>query len=510
VIDIEPASVKVGFDILQLISSSMYVDPLTLYREYVQNAADSIEQARLTGVLNVGSRGCVEINPDSLARSITIRDNGTGITNERFASALLSVGASSKRALNFRGFRGIGRLVGLGYCQELLFRSRSVATEAALELKWDCRLLRDTLRSSSPQDLTKVISQVATIRALASDEWPSHFFEVELKGIVRHLDDQLLNYDEIQRYLSQVAPIPFADDFRFGGEINAALHRETTIEQLEIRLNGMPECLTRPYGNVFSLSASRSTRPMSLHQFTIPAIDEGVAAVGWVAHHEYLGAFPDRSLIGGIRVRDGNIQIGDSALLDPIFTEPRFNSWCVGEVHVIDRRIIANGRRDNFESNVHYGNLLNHLAPLARELSRLCRTSSVTRNSERKFSQLELELQQMAQLFTKKSQLDVLLTSALSRITELLKAMLTIVEKLSDSERQAQLRARYDIAVQDVSRIRTRMMRRGTPKYSARTRGQLDVLELVYEAAEGLTSRDIFIGRVLEGLHARLTAQHRL
>ena len=52
----------VGKDILELVSSAMYVDPLTIYREYVQNAADSIDDARRTGVLKKGEPGRVDIH----------------------------------------------------------------------------------------------------------------------------------------------------------------------------------------------------------------------------------------------------------------------------------------------------------------------------------------------------------------------------------------------------------------------------------------------------------------
>ena len=37
-------------------------------------------------------------------------------------------------------------------------------------------------------------------------------------------------------------------------------------------------------------------------------------------------------------------------ILQEIFKEKRFNSWCVGEIHILDNRIMANGRRDNFEN----------------------------------------------------------------------------------------------------------------------------------------------------------------
>lgn len=41
----------IGKDILELLSSSMYVDPMAMYREYVQNSADAIDVAGSAGVL---------------------------------------------------------------------------------------------------------------------------------------------------------------------------------------------------------------------------------------------------------------------------------------------------------------------------------------------------------------------------------------------------------------------------------------------------------------------------
>jgi molecular chaperone HtpG len=57
----------------------------------------------------------------------------------------------------------------------------------------------------------------------------------------------------------------------------------------------------------------------------------------------------------------------------------------VGEVHVVDQRITPNGRRDHFEQNVHFHNLLTHLAPSARDIARRCRTSSLQRKWVRDF-----------------------------------------------------------------------------------------------------------------------------
>jgi len=112
-----------GKDVLELLSSSMYVNPLSIYREYIQNATDSIEEAVSLGYLPRTSEGTVEINVDSQRRTIRIRDNGTGVPEREFVRRLIALGASRKRGHKARGFRGVGRLAGLGYCQELVFRS---------------------------------------------------------------------------------------------------------------------------------------------------------------------------------------------------------------------------------------------------------------------------------------------------------------------------------------------------------------------------------------------------
>ena len=88
----------------------------------------------------------------------------------------------------------------------------------------------------------------------------------------------------------------------------------------------------------------------------------------------YRGALSSNSLVEGWRLRCGDIQVGDNSLLQTLFPESRFNGWCVAETHVLDPRILPNGRRDHFEQNAFYFDLINHLAPHARDIAQRCRT----------------------------------------------------------------------------------------------------------------------------------------
>src|SRR5258708_1158382 len=129
--------VVIGKDILELLSSSMYVDPMTIYREYVQNAVDSIEACRRDN--GSAKTGCVDFFVDWVFSRIRIRDDGHGIRKSEFVRRLTAFGASEKRGSSSRGFRGVGRLAGLGYCRELVFRSRAEGETQVSEMTWDCR-----------------------------------------------------------------------------------------------------------------------------------------------------------------------------------------------------------------------------------------------------------------------------------------------------------------------------------------------------------------------------------
>jgi hypothetical protein len=113
-----------------------------------------------------------------------------------------------------------------------------------------------------------------------------------------------------------------------------------------------------------------------------------------ILHHGYKDAIPPKAMMRGLRVRSGNIQIGGHDLLQELFPESRFNGWCVGEIHILDARIVPNGRRDHVEQNVHFENVLNQLSPVARDIAHRCRSSSLVRNWVREFERSEQSAKQ--------------------------------------------------------------------------------------------------------------------
>lgn len=371
--------IVVGKDVLDLLTGAMYVDPLSIYREYIQNSADAIREAREAGLYSKANQPAVQIIVDPKLRTVKIRDNGIGVPQKDFVRRLTAIGASKKRGTDLRGFRGVGRLSGLGYCQALVFRSRALGDRKVSEITWDGRKLKELLRGEEHTELTQAIRGIAKTKSIPADEYPQHFFEVELRSVRRVQNDLLLNEDALNAYISQIAPVPFAPEFPFGGAISEFLNRYTKCDTIDIVLSGNRHVF-RPHAKHFPIAQNVSDTFSGITFFEIPGTEEGVDAVGWLLTHSYLGAIPKRALVGGLRARVGNMQVGTPELFDSLFPQPRFNSWSVGEVHILTKRILPNGRRDDFEVNAHLHNLHGHLAKTAKDLIKVCRDKSIIRN----------------------------------------------------------------------------------------------------------------------------------
>lgn len=135
--------ISIGKYTLESLTSGMYLDPLALYGEYIQNAVDSLDEAIESGVLKKED-GWVSIFVDREHRQIVIEDNGVGVrSNDR--SILLNIGTSEKPFTAKRGFRGIGRLVGLGYARELIFETSFMGEGAGTEILFDSEKLASML-----------------------------------------------------------------------------------------------------------------------------------------------------------------------------------------------------------------------------------------------------------------------------------------------------------------------------------------------------------------------------
>ena len=502
----QPASgeLLIGKDILELLSSAMYVDPLTIYREYVQNAADSIDQAYEEGTLRGVGAGKVSISLDAFNREVRIRDNGIGLPREAALRVLTAFGASSKRGTRARGFRGVGRLAALGYAQTLVFRCKARAEDLITEIRWDCRKLKAILLDPTYEgDLQKVVADVVSVASVEGAAQGDHFFEVVLEKVLRIRNDVLLNEQAVSRYLRQVAPLPFSGDFPYREAIEKHLQPAVPPSRLRVVINDGTENLTRPYRAEFEAGKDKLDQFTGLELLEVRSADGELHAIGWMLNHSYLGAIPSAPLVRGLRARVGDIQIGDDDIFAEVFPEARFSSWAVGELHVLDPRIVPNGRRDNFEQNSAYHQLLSQLAPLGREVARKCRVSSAVRNRVKRF---ELAGNKVEQLLGKLEQ-GVLTRSAEAALRReaggLLAAMAKEIggELIQEEERRPlarrleRLRKQLEIAKSSV--IAAEPLR-GVP---AKKRAVYEeVISLIYECAGNQVAAKALVDRIVARL----------
>ena len=233
-------------------------------------------------------------------------------------------------------------------------------------------------------DAKSAIEACTAIQSLPDDDWPDRFFEVTIDRVTRHAASTILNQDVVKSYIGEVCPVPMAASFPLAGEIGDFLAAHTDYFVLDVRLNGSDDPVMRPFGEAITLTADYSAAFERLETRVIPQVDQDrAAAVLWLAHTPYAGSISRRLAIRGLRARVGNIQIGSDNIFEHLFHETRFNGWCVGEIHIIDSRIVPDGRRNYFESGSHLRNLENHIGAIAHEISSRCRRASSQRNKLR-------------------------------------------------------------------------------------------------------------------------------
>ena len=369
----------VGSDILSLITCGMYTNPLAIYREYLQNAVDSI------ALSDQSDKGEVEINIDVSAKRVAICDYGPGLSYAQAKKCLIPISQSRKNRKRQRGFRGIGRLSGLAFGSSVEFLTRQNKNSPVTKVIWDGEKLREGVEKKL--SVTEIVSQSVTVEKINEGEHPANFFEARVHGIPQFAASSILNRDLVRQYIGEICPVPFGENFPYANHISDLFSADDPLQMINVRLNEDVTPVTRLHTNGIPGTGGLFDKFVEFEEIKIPAPDnEEYAAVGWIAHSSYLGALRKSFGIRGLRARVGNIQVGDDKTFDHLFTEDRFNRWSVGEVHILDSRIIPNSRRDYFEPNAHVRNLENHLGAVCRKLEQRCRTASAQRARRKRLS----------------------------------------------------------------------------------------------------------------------------
>lgn len=377
------SSIIIGKHTLESLTSGMYSDSYVVFREYIQNSVDSIDEAIRLGLLTPGAEQIV-VRLAPTENQIVITDNGLGIPSTDVEKALISIGNSKKSSESSRGFRGIGRLAALSYCQRLTFLTSFKGESIATQIVIDASKLSEILADTSQVDVTAidVLESVYTVTTFAERE-DVHYFTVQMDGV--DANSKLLSLADVEDYLTQNAPVSYRPDFIWGKEIVRRLKKEGLeigVYNVSLEYGTKSTPIYKPYKDEFVVDKGKNITDMvqDITILKIPSNSNNLTAIGWLAKTNYMGSIYDKA-VKGIRLRKGNILIGDHQTLNVVFKDARFNGWSIGEIFAIDKLLVPNARRDNFEKNPAYFALFEQLMTIASGVTKDIRAASLKRNT---------------------------------------------------------------------------------------------------------------------------------
>lgn len=379
-----------GAYILENMTTGMYKDSKVIYREYIQNACDQIDEAVRNGTLRPGE-GTIEIWLDRGQRTIAIEDNATGIPTASFQKTLVSIADSDKRIGENKGFRGIGRLCGLAYCRELVLSTSFKGEDTVSKMICDAKRMRELIDENAKgrkHTANEVLNAANRFEYEKTDDIDSHFFRVEMIDINQE-NNELLEKQQVKEYLSFVAPVPYQSTFHYRQDIyRHAQDLGVNIDEYHITLDGEP--VLKKYTTILKeRSGSKYDEIFDLH-FKDFYIDGELMAWMWIGVTSFQKAIPKINLMRGLRLRKDNIQIGDEDALQKLFNEDRGNHYFVGEVFAVDRGLIPNARRDYFNENPERAAFERELRKYFKdELRRIYYTGSAINSAYKKIEAYE-------------------------------------------------------------------------------------------------------------------------
>ena len=181
--------------LIDLLSNHLYSNPGVFIREVLQNAADAI-----TARKRLGHQFSPRIHVETYSNhTISIQDNGIGLTREEMIKFLASIGSTSKKdeldgADDFIGQFGVGLLSCFIVSDEIVLLTRSALDGESLEWRG---------RPDGTYQIRKLDHEVpigSTVYLKAKPEYEELFEYWQLKGLLqkygKYLDVRLTLLDE--------------------------------------------------------------------------------------------------------------------------------------------------------------------------------------------------------------------------------------------------------------------------------------------------------------------------
>lgn len=389
----EQIKTLIGKDVIESLTLGMYEDSRFIYREYIQNAADQIDKAVREKLISK-AEGAIHIDINAQKKTISIEDNATGIEQSSVSEILKNIAQSTKERGVDKGFRGIGRLGGLGYCDTLIFETSFKGEAIKSILTWNAKHLKEIINNRKVKEQAADVIDEVTSYKTEKEKAEEHYFKVTLLNVS---NEALLDKKDIEIYLSMVAPVPYHTGFILKQKIYEQLKKENIgIDEYKIFIN--TNQLFKNYTTTIYATNQKGEKLRTgdelfdIHFFREHTKAGDLLYWGWYGISQFEGVIDDINIGKGIRLRKGNIQVGSKHTLLKFFRDTqRGNYYFFGEVHAFSPDLIPNARRDYFLENslCHlFENKLRHL--FHNELHQLYYDASKIRNANRRIQEVKI------------------------------------------------------------------------------------------------------------------------
>lgn len=357
----------VGASILNIITESLYDKPIVVFREYVQNSVDSLSSIETESEISLTSK-IWETN-----NNLYFLDNGSGISQNDFINRMKSIAFSTKIKTSNLGYKGIGRLSGISYCDKLRFVNiLSFKDRKFQEYSIDCIKYNSLQRTDNYNSLTfnELMGKIGTEKedvsaeSIMSDigenqtiftQRDTGFFVI-LEGISAILSNAIKEKSFLDD-LSWLLPVPFHNELLEDDEVSPLFKWLSNQPAFE----GMSTVAAKSY-NIF-YNNKQLYRPLKKDMFRTylckSNLDKYAVCIQSFSNEKI--ELDKRNAFSGIRIYIDNMLLCDENELIPALQQYGFTSHGLYEliqsvrgmgviIYIVDKvNISANARRTFIE-----------------------------------------------------------------------------------------------------------------------------------------------------------------
>lgn len=305
-----------GLRLLETLTSALYEDPIILFREYVQNSVDAYNRARDDDPSKEFDGFYIDISINKVLKNITVTDNGYGIPADDFNVKMTSIGASDKGKFGDQiGFRGIGRLSGMPFCDKLVFTNKPAGSQKCFVFSWDGNRFHELLNSEEDHDLETAIG---IISELSEEKYEGnsddHFFKVEILGYKEEITE-LVDSKNFQYRLSMMLPLNYQPSFTSQNLIKETYQKEMgeSLDKYSFAVKYNGDYLFKPYTESHVLESGIYFWPL-IRKSTAKGVPGEKMGILWFTFNRKVTANPADEPYG-VLVRSKNMLMGNNNAL---------------------------------------------------------------------------------------------------------------------------------------------------------------------------------------------------